>query len=36
MAQPNDFGFGEESALLKESARKFFADNLPLISCTVW
>ena len=29
MAQPNDFGFGEESALLKESARKFFADNLP-------
>jgi alkylation response protein AidB-like acyl-CoA dehydrogenase len=29
MAQPNDFGFGEESALLKESARKFFTDNLP-------
>ena len=29
MAQPNNFGFGEEAALLKESARKFFADNLP-------
>lgn len=27
MTQPNDFGFGEEAALLKESARKFFADN---------
>jgi alkylation response protein AidB-like acyl-CoA dehydrogenase len=27
MAQPNNFGFGEEAALLKESARKFFADN---------
>ncbi|WP_116364349.1 acyl-CoA dehydrogenase family protein [Parahaliea mediterranea] len=30
MAQPNDFGFGEEAALLKDSARKFFADNLPV------
>lgn len=29
MAQPNNFGFGEEAALLKESARKFFADNFP-------
>ena len=29
MAQPNNFGFGEEAALLKESARKFFADNCP-------
>ncbi|TXS92823.1 acyl-CoA dehydrogenase [Parahaliea maris] len=30
MAQPNDFGFGEEAGLLKDSARKFFADNLPV------
>jgi alkylation response protein AidB-like acyl-CoA dehydrogenase len=29
MPQPNNFGFGEEAALLKESARKFFADNFP-------
>jgi len=29
MSQPNNFGFGEEAALLKESARKFFADNCP-------
>jgi alkylation response protein AidB-like acyl-CoA dehydrogenase len=29
MSQPNNFGFGEEAALLKESARKFFADNFP-------
>ena len=29
MTQPNNFGFGEEAALLKESARKFFADNFP-------
>ena len=27
MTQPNDFGFGEEAALLKDSARKFFSDN---------
>lgn len=27
MAQPDNYGFGEEAALLKESARKFFADN---------
>ncbi len=29
MTQPNNFGFGEEAALLKESARKFFSDNFP-------
>ncbi|MEH6589494.1 MAG: acyl-CoA dehydrogenase family protein [Halioglobus sp.] len=29
MSQPKNFGFGEEAALLKESARKFFADNFP-------
>ena len=29
MTQPDNFGFGEEAALLKESARKFFADNFP-------
>jgi alkylation response protein AidB-like acyl-CoA dehydrogenase len=29
MAQPNDFGFGEEASLLKESARKFFGENFP-------
>ena len=27
MAQPDNFEFGEEASLLKESARKFFADN---------
>ena len=27
MAQPDNYGFGEEAALLKESARKFFTDN---------
>ena len=27
MTQPDNFGFGEEAALLKDSARKFFADN---------
>jgi alkylation response protein AidB-like acyl-CoA dehydrogenase len=30
MAQPNNYGFGEEAALLKESARKFFAETLPV------
>ena len=30
MTQPLNFGFGEEATLLKESARKFFADNLPV------
>lgn len=30
MAQPNDFGFGEEAVLLKDSARKFFAEHLPV------
>jgi alkylation response protein AidB-like acyl-CoA dehydrogenase len=29
MSQPDNFGFGEEAALLKASARKFFADNFP-------
>jgi alkylation response protein AidB-like acyl-CoA dehydrogenase len=29
MAQPDNFGFGEEAALLKESARKFFAEHFP-------
>jgi len=29
MAQPKNFGFNEEAALLKESARKFFTDNFP-------
>ncbi len=29
MTQPNNFGFGEEPAMLKDSARKFFADHLP-------
>lgn len=27
MAQPDNYGFGEEAALLKESARKFFSEN---------
>ncbi|TDG14175.1 acyl-CoA dehydrogenase [Seongchinamella unica] len=27
MAQPDDFGFGEEAALLKESARKLFSEH---------
>ena len=29
MTQPDNFGFGEEAALLKNSARKFFQDNFP-------
>ncbi len=29
MSQPDNFGFTEEAALLKESARKFLADNFP-------
>ena len=29
MAQPDNFVFGEEAALLKESARKFFAEKFP-------
>ena len=29
MAQPDNYGFGEEAALLKESARKFFSEKLP-------
>jgi len=27
MSQPDNFGFGEEASLLKESARKFFAEH---------
>jgi len=30
MAQPKNFGFGEEAALLKDSARKFFEEKLPI------
>ena len=30
MAQPNNYGFGEEAALLKEQARKFFGETLPV------
>ena len=30
MTQPTNFGFGDECALLKESARKFFAEHLPV------
>ncbi len=30
MAQPNNYGFGEEAAMLKDSARKFFEDNMPV------
>ena len=29
MAQPDNYGFGEEAALLKESARRFFSEKLP-------
>ncbi len=37
MAQPDNFGFGEEAALLKASARKFFADNFPTDpACMHW
>lgn len=28
-AQPDDFGFGEEEAMLRDAARKFFQDQLP-------
>lgn len=30
MKQPDNFGFGEEAAMLKTSARKFFEDNCPV------
>jgi alkylation response protein AidB-like acyl-CoA dehydrogenase len=30
MAQPSDFGFGEEEVMLRDSAAKFFADNMPI------
>ncbi len=29
MPQADNFGFGEEAALLKTSARKFFSENFP-------
>jgi alkylation response protein AidB-like acyl-CoA dehydrogenase len=29
MSQPQNFGFGEEEVMLRDSARKFFATNLP-------
>jgi alkylation response protein AidB-like acyl-CoA dehydrogenase len=29
MRQPDNFGFGEEAAMLKASARKFFAEHFP-------
>ena len=29
MSQPQNFGFGEEEVMLRDSARKFFSDNLP-------
>lgn len=29
MAQPDDYGFTEEAALLKDSAKKFFKNNFP-------
>ena len=28
--QPKNFGFGEEEAMVKSSARKFFSDNCPI------
>ena len=30
MAQPTNFGFGEEETMLRDSARKFFSDNMPI------
>jgi len=30
MIQATNFGFGEEEVMLRDSARKFFADNLPV------
>ncbi len=29
MEQPKNFGFGEDEAMLRDSARRFFSDNLP-------
>jgi alkylation response protein AidB-like acyl-CoA dehydrogenase len=29
MTQPDNFGFGEEASMLKESARKFFTEHFP-------
>ena len=36
MAQADNFGFGEEAALLKASARKFFTDNFPSSTLHQW
>ncbi len=30
MTQPQNFGFGEEETMLRDSAARFFADNLPV------
>jgi alkylation response protein AidB-like acyl-CoA dehydrogenase len=30
MTQPTNFGFGEEETMLRDSAARFFADNLPI------
>ena len=30
MTQPDNFGFGEEETMLRDSAARFFADNLPV------
>lgn len=30
MTQPTNFGFGEEETMLRDSARRFFSDNLPV------
>jgi len=27
--QPNNFGFGEDEVMLRNSVKKFFSDNLP-------
>jgi len=29
MAQPKNYGFGEEEQMLRDAARKFFQNNLP-------
>jgi len=30
MTQPTNFGFGEEEVMLRDSAKRFFSDNLPV------
>ena len=32
MAQPKDFGYGEEQEMLKDSARRFMEDKQPLLA----